>query len=331
MMAKLLSVTVALAVLLLAAAPIASQTPSGGKKTWTPPRTPDGQPDLSGVWTNVTITPLERPADLAGKAFLTEQEVAAYEKLVRERTNADRRDGGGDADVARAYNDFWWDRGRKVVGTRRTSLVTDPPDGRIPALTAEAKQRAADRAEARRGRGPSDGPEDRTLADRCIMWPNEGPPMLPSVYNNNYQIVQGPGYVVILREMIHDARVIPLDGRPALPGNIRQWLGDSRGRWEGNTLVVETRNYSGRANFRGSGENLRVVERFTRVDPETILYEFTVDEPTTWVNPWSAQIPMVRTSERVYEYACHEGNYAMESILAGARREEQKAAEAASK
>jgi hypothetical protein len=299
------------------------------QKAWTPPRTPSGQPDFEGTWTNITVTPLERPADLAGKAFLTAEEAAEYEKRVRERTHADRRDGGPDADVARAYNDFWWDRGRKVVGTRRTSLIVDPPDGRIPPLTAEAKQRAAARAEARKLRGPSDGPEDRTLADRCIVWPNEGPPMLPSVYNNNYQIVQGPGWVAVLVEMIHDVRLIPLDGRPHKPAHIRSWLGDSRGRWEGNTLVVETANIDPRNAFRGASEKLRVVERFTRVDPETIRYQFTVDDPSTWAVPWSAEIPMVRTSDRVYEYACHEGNYAMESILRGARLEERKAAEAA--
>jgi len=307
-----------LAVILLAEAPAVAQK-------WSPPKTPDGQPDLQGVWTNGTATPLERPAALAGKEFFTEQEAAAYEKELRARTDADRRDGPVEADVGRAYNDFWWDRGKKVVGSRRTSLIVDPEDGRIPPLTPEGKNRAGARAEARR-RHPADGPEDRPLGDRCIVWQNEGPPMIPSVYNNNYRIVQTPGYVVIQIEMIHDARVIPLDGRPHLPQNVRQWLGDSRGHWEGNTLVVDTTNFTDKTNFRGSGAGLHVEERFSRVDPETILYEFKVEDPANWTSSWSAQIPMSRTSDLIFEYACHEGNYAMAGILGAARAEENAAA-----
>jgi hypothetical protein len=298
--------------------------PALAQSKWTPPKTVDGQPDLQGVWTNVTITPLERPAEFAGKEFLTEQEAAAYEKQVRERTNADRRDGGAEADLGRAYNDAWYDRGTRVVGTRRTSLITDPPDGRIPPLTAEAQKRQAELREAASGH-QFDGPENRPLTERCLLWPTAGPPMLPSAYNNNYQIVQAPGYVVIVVEMIHEARMIPLDGRPHLPQNVRKWLGDSRGHWEGNTLVVETTNFNGKSRFRGADENMHLIERFTRVAPDTIMYEFTVDDPTAFTRKWTAQIPMKKTEGPIYEYACHEGNYALTGVLAGARADEKTA------
>ena len=293
------------------------------QKAWTPPRTPDGKPDLQGIWTNVTITPLERPRDLGDKAFFTEQEALQYEKQVREQNNADRRDGGAQADVNRAYNDFWYDRGTKVVANRRTSLIVDPPDGRIPALTPEAQKRQADRAAAGRGH-QFDGPENRALTERCLVWPTAGPPMLPSFYNNNYQIVQAPGYVMILVEMVHDVRVIPTDGRPHLPSDVRQWFGDSRGRWEGDTLVVETTNFSDKNSFRGSDENMKLIEKFSRTGPDTILYEFTVNDSTAFAKPWTAHIPMNRMPGPIIEYACHEGNYAMSGMLAGARSEEQK-------
>jgi hypothetical protein len=293
------------------------------QKPWTVPRTADGKPDLQGVWTNVTITPLERPRELGDKAFFTEQEASQYEKQVREQTNADRRDGGAQADVNRAYNDFWYDRGTKVVASRRTSLIVDPPDGRIPPLTPEAQKRLADRAAAARGH-QFDGPENRALTERCLVWPTAGPPMMPSFYNNNYQIEQGPGYVMVLVEMVHDVRIIPTDGRPHLPVDIRQWFGDSRGRWEGDALVVETTNFTDKSSFHGSDENLKLVERFTRTGPETILYEFTVNDPTAFTRNWSAQIPMNRIQGPIIEYACHEGNYAMTGMLAGARAEEQK-------
>jgi hypothetical protein len=202
-------------------------------------------------------------------------------------------------------------------------VVVDPPDGRIPALTPEAQRKAAHRAEARALR-PSDGPEDRSLADRCIVRANTGPPMLPAGYNNNYQIFQTPEQVVVLIEMIHDARVIPLTKRPPLSSSIRQWLGDSRGRWEGDTLVVETTNFTNWTNFRGSGEHLRVVERFTRVAEDTLLYQFTVDDPHSFTRPWSGEIPMKKTEGPVFEYACHEGNYSMENMLSAERVEEKK-------
>jgi hypothetical protein len=285
-----------------------------------------GPRDLQGIWTNATLTPLERPSELAGKEFFTPAEAADYEKQGRERNNADRRDSNADADLAVGYNAIWWDRGTKVVSTRRTSLIVDPRDGRIPPLTPEAQQRAAARAEARRLH-PADGPEDGSLADRCIVRGTAGPPMLPAGYNNTYQILQTPDHVVILIEMIHDARIISLDGRPHLGKKIRNWLGDSRGRWEGNTLVVETTNFTDKTNFRGSGENLRVIERFTRVDDGTLLYQFTVDDPQSFARPWTAEIPMKKTAGPVFEYACHEGNLSMENILSIARDEEKAAGE----
>jgi hypothetical protein len=297
---------------------------ASAQSRWTPPKTPDGQPDLQGIWTNVTITPLERPAEFAGKPFLTPREAAAYEKRVRQNNDADRRDGGSDADLGRAYNDAWYDRGTKVVGTRQTSLIVDPPDGRIPPLTPEAQKKQAELREAARGH-QFDGPENRALAERCLLWATAGPPMLPSFYNNNYQIVQTPGYVMILVEMIHDARIIPLDGRPHLPSAVREWMGDSRGHWEGNTLVVETTNFSDKTRFRGADENMRLIERFTRVAPDTIRYEFTVDDPTAFTRKWTAQIPMQKTEGPIYEYACHEGNYALADVLRGARAEEKSA------
>ena len=295
----------------------------GADKPWAPARTPDGQPDLEGVWTNSTLTPLERPADLAGKAVLTEQEAADYVKRQLQQVNSDRRDGGPQSDVSRSYNEFWRDRGNNLVADRRTSLIIDPPDGRIPALTPEAQKRVNETREWMREHA-TDGPEGRSLAERCIAWTTAGPPMLPGPYNNDTQIVQGPGYIVILTEMIHDARVIPLDGRPHASPQIREWMGDSRGHWDGNTLVVDTTNFSSEYSFRGSDVNLHLTERFTRVSPHVIQYEFTVDDPTAFTKSWTARIPLNKTTERVYEYACHEGNYALADILAGARAEEKK-------
>jgi len=297
---------------------------AGQGKTWAAPRTADGQPDLQGLWTNATITPFERPKDLAGKEFFTEEEAAAYEKRIAANSNRDRRGDTAESDVAGAYNDFWFDRGNKIVPTRRTSLVIDPPDGKLPALTPEAQKANAVRSEI--SRRPPEGPEDMGLPERCLLWPTAGPPMLPSGYNNNYQIVQVPGYVVILVEMIHDVRIIPLDGRPHLPSHIRQWMGDSRGRWEGKTLVVDTTNFTDKTHFRGADQNLHLIERFTRVDPNTILYEFTVDDPTAFTKTWKGQAPLVKTAGPMYEYACHEGNYSMFNVLKGARAQERAAA-----
>ena len=289
-------------------------------KAWTPPRTADGQPDIQGVWSTATVTPLERPADLAGKATLTAAEAAAYQKKAIYDVNGDRRDGGGTADVNRAYNEFWRERGQ-VVPDLRTSLITDPPDGKIPALAAQAQKRQADRAAAARGHD-FDGPEDRSLQERCLLAANAGPPMTPANYSANYQIAQGPGWVILVNEMAHDARVIPLDGRPHLPANVRQWMGDARGRWEGSTLVVETTNFTDKTPFRGSSEKMRLVERFTRTGADTLLYEFTVDDPATFARPWTAKIPTTRAEGVMYEFACHEGNYGMTGVLSGARVQE---------
>jgi hypothetical protein len=284
----------------------------------------DEQPDLQGIWSNATITPLERPSDLAGKTTFTAEEAAAYEKQVADRNNVDHRTGNADTDVASAYNQFWYDRGTKTVGTRRTSLIVDPSDGRLPALTPEAQKRAQE-ARAWTAAHATDGPEGRSLGERCILWATAGPPMLPGPYNNNFQIIQTRDQVIILNEMIHDARVIPFDGSPHLASNIRQWMGDSRRHWDGHTLVVDTTNFSGKYSFRGSDENLHLTERFTRVSPATLLYEFTVDDPTAFTRPWTAQIPVTKTKGPIFEYACHEGNYAMVDILAGARAAEKKA------
>ncbi|HXP88497.1 MAG TPA: hypothetical protein VN841_27455 [Bryobacteraceae bacterium] len=318
-----------------AQAPVAKPAvkPAAIAKKYTAPRTPEGQPDLQGIWSNATITPLERPADLAGKASLSAQEAADYEAAVRKRNNMDSRAGAGtDADVSRAYNDFWWDRGTKVVGTRRTSLIVDPSDGKLPALTPEAQKQVAARAESRRLH-PSDGPEDRALSERCINWATAGPPMMPSAYNNNYQIVQTRDFVAISNEQIHDMRMIPLDNRPHVDKGIRQWLGDSRGHWEGDTLVVETTNFSSETAFRGvefgrfnHSENMHLTERFTRVAPDTLLYSFTVDDPAAFTHPWTAEIPSEKIDGPIFEYACHEGNYGMTGILSGARGAEEKAA-----
>jgi len=318
----------ALMVMLLAPAPLAGQGPRATSKAAVSkiPRTPDGHPDLQGVWNNSSLTPLERLREFEGKQTATEAEATAYEKQNLETNNRDRRDGGADADVGRAYNELWFDRGNKLarIGSSiRTSFITDPPDGKIPQLTPEAQKRMeAIRAYARLH--PADEPKDRSLAERCVYWATSGPPMLPGPYNNLYQIVQTPGYVMIQSEMIHETRVIPLDGRPHLASNIRKWMGDSVGHWEGDTLVVDTTNFTDKTRFRGSSENLHVIERFTRLDENTIDYKFTIDDPTSFTKSWTAELPFNANPSPIYEYACHEGNYALADILAGARAEEKK-------
>ncbi len=288
-------------------------------------RSNDEQRDLAGTWSFSTLTALERPAEFAAIDVLTDAEAAAFAKRTMERNNRDNRDTSNrDADVGGAYNEFWWDRGTtvaKVRGKFRTSLIVDPPDGRVPALTAQAQERAAARAAERRAH-PADGPEDRSLGERCLLF-NAGPPMLPGPYNNFMQVIQTRDYVAIHNEMIHDARVIPLDGRPHAPAQLRLWLGDSRGHWDGNTLVVDTTNFTDKTNVRGSSPNLHLIERLTRTDANTLLYEFTVDDPSSFVKPWSAALPMRKTAEQVFEYACHEGNHALQGILRGARFEEK--------
>ena len=289
-------------------------------------RTPDGHPDISGVWDFRTVTPLERPEQFADKEFLTEEEVAAYEQervrannadLNREDTTTDRAVVNGtreSADLRLAYNDFWWDRGTTAVETRRTSLVVDPPNGRIPPLTEAAQARSDERV--RISQRPSEGPEDRSLAERCITGFNSGPPMLPAAYNMNVQIFQTKDHVVLLNEMVHNARIVPLDGSTH---DVPLWTGVSTGRWEGDTLVVETKNFLRETSFRNSSKNLMLTERFERVDDDTLVYSFTVEDPTTWTAPWSVELPMRRSDMPIFEYACHEGNYGMEGTLSGAR------------
>ena len=316
-------------VFVLLAAAVAGQGPKAATnpKASTPLRTAWGAPDLQGVWDFATLTPMERPSGLAGKEALTEEEAAEFEKrtlVERDEDRRDRRPGVG------GYNQFWWDYGTKVIGTRRTSLVVDPPDGKVPPMTPAGQKRAAARLAAFT-RPNADGPEDRTLAERCILGFNAGPPMAPSAYNNNVQIFQTPQHVVLLNEMVNDSRVVPLDGRAHLPPDIRQWRGDSRGRWEGNTLVVDTANFRDQTNFRGASRDLRLTERFTRVDADTLLYEFTIDDPASWTKAWTAAVPMQKSAGPIFEYACHEGNYGMFNILAGSRAREKAAEEAAKK
>ena len=308
---------------LLAAVPIAAQPPKAAPQTWTLQHTPDGQPDLEGYWTNTTLTPLERPAGLAGKEFFSDEEIAAIEKKAEVPRSAEEIAGT----IAHYdFHQFGLDRTQTSHAVnRRTSMIVDPPDGKIPPLTPEAKDRAAERAEARKKVGPYDGPESRPLGERCIFMATTGPPMLPPAYDANLQIMQGPGYVAILQEEIHDLRIIPLGGQPHLGPRIRQFLGDSRGRWEGNTLVVDTTNFNDKTNFRGSTENLHVIERFTRTDENTILYEFTVEDPSTWTRPWTAQLLITKIKGPIYEFACHEGNFDMFNNLSAARAREKAA------
>jgi len=299
---------------------VAAKAPGAATaKTWTPPRTVDGQPDLEGTWTNASNVPLERPVNLGAKEFYTPDEFAA---------NTKKGFQGDRAVTVEAHYDlsqFGLDPTQnRFAPNLRTSLIVGA-EGRIPPLTAEARQRLAANAAQRKGH-EFDGAETRPLGERCILWPNEGPPMLPSGYNNNMQIFEGPGYVAILQEMIHDVRIIPTDGRPHLPPNIRQWRGDSRGHWEGGTLVVDTTNFTEKTAFRGSSESLHVIERFTRTGPDAILYEFTVEDPATWARSWTAQLPLGKASGRIFEYACHEGNYGMANTLS-----ETRALEAAAK
>jgi hypothetical protein len=334
-------------IVLLATLPAAAQSPTRTQtgsatqrtKTWTPPRTPDGQPDLHGVWLNNSATPLERPKALEGKEFLSDEELAELKKRARRLfdANGDADFVGGDGFFLALLANPGQFRNPDATGTaanmverqfeRRTSLIVDPPDGKIPPLTPEGHERLARRpTENASGPRRPAGPEDLSTALRCITY---GVPRLggnAASYNSYYQIVQAPGYFVLASEVIHDARVIPLNGRPHLPGNIRQWHGDSRGRWEGNTLVVDTTNFSPRSNFMGSSENLHLSERFMRVAPDAIDYELTLTDPTTWTRPWTAMVHLKRTEDKIYEYACHEGNYHTMLGMLGAARAEEKAA-----
>jgi hypothetical protein len=358
---------VVMATFWVVAGSLAAQTPAAAAKGYNPPRTQDGRPDLTGFFNVATITPVERPAEYGNRLVLTDAEAAAMEQYEVQRnqkdlepSRADRtappvggdrtptksyleglfRAGGG---VVGGYNLIWINPGDQVVmvdGQKRTSLIVDPVDGRVPAMKPEARKRnvafqarqvSPDAAEGAAG-GPSaqyDGPEARPLAERCLLGfsSTSGPPTLPNYfYNNLKQIVQTRDTVMILNEMVHDARIIRIGGTHP-PAHIRKWMGDSIGRWEGDTLVVETTNFTNKTQFRGSGENLKVIERFTRSDDKTLLYRFTVEDPTTWDRSWTGEYPWRGTDEPLYEYACHEGNYALTGVLRGARFLEAEAAQ----
>jgi len=325
----------------LTPARVAGQTApatSASAEAWAPPRLADGRADLQGIWDFGTITPLERPRSLGTKAFFSEEEAANYEREENRRQNRDLidpKEGGLNypAGGVIPYNEVWYDRGSKIVKTKRTSLIVDPPEGRLPAMTPAGQKQAELRAIAARdnqaGHPHADSWEDRPLQERCLLGSNAGPPMTPGPYNNNVQLFQTPGYVSLLTEMVHDARIVPLDGRPY--ANVRQWKGESRGRWERDTLVIETKNFKRGTTLAGTSQNTHLIERFTRTDANTLLYEFTVDDPTTWTRPWTAAVPMSKIDGPIYEFACHEGNHAMAGILAGARADEKAAEEAAKK
>jgi hypothetical protein len=319
---------------------------AGAKASWKAPRNEYGYPDLQGNWNNATITPVERPAEFGDRRALNDQEAnklegAAVARVDEGNKPTDPKKGIQDLPVNCApgfsgtncgYNNFWVDSGSLVVrvnGEKRSSIIVSPANGRMPAMTADAQKRFAARMASFRsggGAGMADGPEIRPLGERCILsfGSSAGPPMLPSMYNNNYQIVQSKDRVIILVEMVHDARVVRIGGEH-LPSSVRLWMGDSIGHYEGDTLVVETTNFRPEQSYRGSGDNLKVTEKFTRVAPNQILYQFTVEDPATYVQPYSGELNMNATRDNLYEYACHEGNYALPGILAGARQEEAQA------
>jgi hypothetical protein len=324
-LAAVSTATVLVALAISAAAPAAAPAKA--------PRTAWGKPDLQGIWDFRTITPLERPDSLAGREFLTEEEAARLEKDVVDRnTLLDERPPqptpvGGNVDrqadgTPGFYNNFWLDGGTKTVGTRRTSLVVDPPDGKIPPLTEAARRRAEERRAYLREH-PYDSWLDLGPSNRCIVGFNAGPPLSPGGYNQNMQVVQTPDYVAMLTEMVHTIRIVPLDGRPRLSESVHLWSGDARGHWEGDTLVIETTNFNAERGWRGSSKDMKLVERLTRVDADTLEYKYTVNDPETWTRPWTASIPLRRSNLPLYEYACHEGNYSMPNILSGARTAEK--------
>lgn len=304
-------------------------------RRWTPPRTPDGRPDLQGYWTTQTFTPLQRPPRYGNQEFLSDEEVRQLTELLS-KPNVDPLQAGILAadDEAREKqveqndpthydNAVWLATSRpKTLSSRRTSLIVDPPNGRLPALTPEGQQRAA----ARRAAAGFDSYENRPLQERCVVWIHEGPPMVPPAYNDLTQILQSPGHITFVREVATNLpRIVPTDGRPHTPSGIRQFGGDSRGRWEGDTLVIDTTNFNERVAFMGAGTGLHVVERFTRISQDEIDYTFTVSDPGTWVAPWTAKLPMLRSDGPLHEYACHEGNYGLANILRGARAADAKA------
>ena len=318
---------------------LSQNNPSELTTSWTSPRTASGQPDLQGVWANNTATPFERPKELEGRTSLTDEEVKELEEVASTLFNGETDAAFGDAvfkaalagastnkeirdlnrfDVATGnYNQFWL---VEREFDNRTSVIVEPKNGRIPELTPEAKKRRTATLEYQKLH-PADGPEDLPLGHRCL---NFGVPKVGAGYNSYHQIFQTRNYVAILSEMAHDARIVPIDGRPHLDSNIRQWNGDARGYWDGETLVIETRNFSVKSQFRESHENLHLVERFTRITPDTLKYEFTVTDPTTWVQPWSGMIPLKRSEGAIYEFACHEGNKGLAGALSGYRAQEKK-------
>jgi hypothetical protein len=316
---------------------VGSQAQVAGADKWTSPRTPDGHPDLQGMWTTQTFTPLERPQRYADREFLTEEEATELTKLLTQEgvnplaggifaaSDEERRKRIEQTDPTHYNNAVWLTTPQpKGLSSRRTSLIVEPADGKIPPLTPEARQRAA----ARRATVSFDSYENRPLQERCVVWTHEGPPMLPPPYNDVLRIFQTPGYVVVFRELSTNLpRIIPTSGGPHISEKIRQWAGDSRGRWEGDTLVVETTHFNNKTAFQGSSDGLRVVERFRRVSAEKILYQFTVEDPATWTTPWTVEIPMMQTEGKPYEYGCHEGNYGVVNILRGARAADTKASE----
>lgn len=313
-----------ISLLVLSAFPLRAQSGSAV------PRLADGKPDMQGYWTNQTFTRLERPAELAGREFLTAEEAEAFALRALEAVKDVPRGDEVKSDADIHYDDgIWLLEGYEKGAMLRTAIITDPADGRIPPLSPEGQARAQARAEARKGVGPFDSAQARGLSERCIYWAHEGPPLLPTGYNSNLLIVQGPGAFVIQPEMMPSARVVPLDGRPRLGGAVRGYRGDSRGRWDGDTMVVETTNYSEKTAWRGASESLKVIERLTMTGPTTIRYQFTVEDASTWTRPWSGEYEMHRIEGPLFEYACNEGNYQLSSILKGARRAEAVAAQQA--
>jgi hypothetical protein len=327
---------------LLGAAATLIAVPAQSQQAYKPPRTEHGYPNLQGNWTNATITPLQRPdkygdrrAHTADEARALEQDIAAANAAADQPTerNATVQDlnkscelRGFGTGASCAYNNFWTDSGTQLIdirGEKRTSIIVDPANGKIPAAIPAAQSRTAERRARFSGAGAFDGPEMRPLGERCIMsfGSSAGPPMLPLLYNNNYQIVQTKDTVMILVEMVHDTRVIRIGGEH-VPTSVRKWMGDSIGRYEGDTLVIETVRFNDLQSFQGASENRKVIERLTRIAPNKILYRFTVEDPTTYSQPFSGELAFNATQDNIFEYACHEGNYALPGVLAGAREQE---------
>jgi hypothetical protein len=325
----------ALAIVFAAPAPTAAQAQKTAAakpaaKAWVVPRTSDGAPDLQGYWTNNSYTPLERPQGVE-KEFYTIEELKAVEKKNAEREE-EQTTPGTVADVHYDFTQFGLDRSQtRLTDNLRTSVITNPENGKLPAVTPEGQKRAADRAADRRKQGAQyDQVQNIPIGSRCV-YTNAGPPMMPPAYNPAYQIVQSPGYVMILIEMLHETRIVPTDGRPHAPSNVRSWLGDPKGHWEGDTLVIETTNFNDKVAFRGGSENMKVTERFTRTSDDAIRYQFTVDDPSTWGRAWQGEMPFVKINGPIFEHACTEGNYGIANTLAGARKEDKRAAEEAAK